>query len=286
MSIRPTVGSIADALIAGDADVVDVYRDAVAFASKNSGVEEGRLAEMLQTDLGDLLRTIDRKLASRFARGDPAPYTWDGGDLRSGLLVHARLTDAAGELRAQSDRDKLMELVPLLSDRQFEYACAHLLEVYGASAEFCKVTRRGGDGGLDFYAIVMPSVSPRGRDRLTAQGMRIAGQAKKWANSVPIDPVEAFGSRLEAWRLDAGEALDGTPEWFRAHVEFPIIGLFVTTSRFEEGARKAAIRHVVIPLDLKQVAQDLAWSPARPNWVSAGADGLDAQLFLSYFPKV
>lgn len=281
---RPTIEQIAKHILLLDDDVVDVYRSAIDFAAKEMSISTYEATEIVEAVKPALREAIDGLLLTAFTRGNPRHYQWESPEPDSLLLVHQRLTDRSKEIRIAEDRDTLVEILPSLGDRQFEHLCRHLLGVYGAPAEARDVTKMSGDGGLDFFAIVPPTSSPRGPARLSAQGLRVAGQAKRWTNPVGPDEMEAFGGRLETWRLGGGSALADLPVWFRDESDFPIVGLFATTSSFTPGAKSAAVRRVVFMLEGDQIAQDLAWSESRDEWCDSPGGPIEEARFRASFP--
>jgi restriction system protein len=122
-----------------------------------------------------------------------------------------RLNEAAAELR-EAVIDEIAEGVRSLSPSGFERLVVRLLTGMGyggGSAEFARVTGRSGDGGID---------GEIREDRLGLDTVYL--QAKKWENTVGPADIDRFVGSLSRRRAQKG--------------------VFITSSTFTDGARRAA----------------------------------------------
>jgi len=178
--------------------------------------DEGREAakstpECLQARLKELTA---RRRAER-AEDEGAPRDADGADSDEGSEVSPseRMEAAHEEMRSALEEEALSQILSL-SPRFFETLVLRLVEAMGYGGEYKGAARHtggSGDGGLD--GIIH-------KDRLGFE--RVAIQTKRYRRELAIGPdaISAFASNLATRGIQRG--------------------VFVTTSRFTTGARKAA----------------------------------------------
>lgn len=165
-------------------------------------------------------------------------------------------------------RPAFLKMIDDLSDREYE-ALGCVVSKLGGATE-TKLTPRGGDGGIDFFA----QVENPSRCHLFGGGvhpLRIIGQCKKYSSPVVVDKVDAFITTIEGVKYRTPKAKKAEPpEWFLS-ARGPIIGLIIAHSGFQSGASDKAKNHGIIAADSMDLAEIAARSRKVPE--SLGAEG-------------
>jgi hypothetical protein len=217
--------------------------DAEAYVYPNRTRYWSELLQRLDTDpqLGRTPLFEVRDRASRRIR-------WSLGDVANARSVKDKRLAAR-----LSARPVILGTIDLLSDRQFEALGCVICQYAGAT--HTKLTPRGNEGGIDFFAQIQIHAKCHvfgGYHR----PLRIVGQAKKYQDPAHVDKVKEFVTTLDEIRNQNPSVEGLVPAWFRAG-SGPIIGWFVAHSGVQSGGITKARNHGIIvsdSLDLAEVA--------------------------------
>lgn len=164
-----------------------------------------------------------------------------------------------GDLRTSRQlecRPWLLSLMDGFNPSEYEKLGATMCTLHGATS--VKLTRRGGDAGIDFYAVIGMKISSHVFSG-PQKGLRIAGQSKKYASRVGVDRVDRFVKNVEEIRHEAPSVKGDLPAWFRmAHG--PIVGWMIAHNGFQSGAVEKARSHGLFLSDSIDVSEVAALS--------------------------
>uniref|UniRef100_A0A7C3URU7 Restriction endonuclease n=1 Tax=candidate division WOR-3 bacterium TaxID=2052148 RepID=A0A7C3URU7_UNCW3 len=151
----------------------------------------------------------------------------------------------------------------------FEYLCLHILEINGI-INFSPTEKN--QKGIDFCALLE-------LDRYSLPGIllkgcrvKIVGQAKRFSREIGEGLVRNFKTFLEDVQEPKRDVIEKLPKWFK-EIKSPILGIFLTTSKFTKGAIKYAQKEGIILKDGEQILEDLIKSPDSGKWVSTVENG-------------
>lgn len=234
------------------------------------GVTELEALDRLGRVNGQVRKLLNQGMQAAARRQVPYPYRWADESLETDLIFAGRDIEQHGAIR---------EALQQLHDRQLEHLCGFLMQIYGADADQQAVTRRHGDGGVDFVALLPPRDS-EGVPRVLAGPWRIVGQAKRGAGE--IGDVADFCLRVADSRSGTGRHWNLLPEWFRAS-DAPVLGLFVALGGFGGRLLDDARTHTIVLLSGDQLAADLQQVPQHIDWFDSEGD-FDPAKFSATFP--
>ena len=171
-----------------------------------------------------------------------------------------RNRDKWQRLRIRS-RSLILNEIQRLKRPQYEALSVLACKLSGA-ARF-HLTRYGGDGGVDFFAVI-PSL---GRSHVFSGGggtIRIVGQSKMSNNRIPRKEIGIFAETLNEVRHVGRNVKKHIPSWFLRE-RGPIIGWFVAHSGLQSGAADYANDNGIIHSDSRDIAEIVtmsrAWQP-------------------------
>ena len=251
---------------------------------------EGGLSDLQALDALDGLRrsvtqTLDRGFAVDERNRVTSPFEWvDSGKMkliRTGLAVTKPHAPATTQLI--SKRRQILASILTMTGRQFEFLCGVLLEIYGIRADDQHITQASSDGGIDFVALRRGASGSTHANRLRDMQYRVLGQANKVSGTVNTQKVTAFCQHTNDCRREMGRAFELLPGWFKTE-RHPIIGLFVTSGKLAENAKRAARENVIFALEGIQVAEDLAASNRSAGWFRG--ETLDSELFFRDIARI
>ena len=258
--------------------LVDVLPWFSNYISEAKSIPISDASEIAERDLHRFQERITGLMDADRAAGVHGFYEWVDASRRQLQQVGAFTVKGHAQEREIADRERISNLLPTLTPEEFEIVGARLLSLYGIPRDQLRVTQRSNDGGFDFYGVELLDFMTD--NRMRRQRHRVLGQAKRYTNKVDHDAMDAFAWRLFAFRLDTGRRFDTYEDWFRGS-DLPIVGMFITTSSFTDAALSTAISAVVLTLDGRQIAQDLASSSWVDGW--RGLDGeIDRELFRGF----
>lgn len=151
-----------------------------------------------------------------------------------------------------------------LSPRDYEFVGAMVSVILGA--RHATVTRGGGDGGIDFFAVVPmhgdPSLCEHGHNYI-----KVIGQSKKYTSRLQAEQVRSFSDVIDDIRRGSVSTSAHLPEWF-SKFHAPIVGWINAHSGFQSGAIALASHRGIIVSDTPSLAQRVVKSrrlPAIPD---------------------
>jgi hypothetical protein len=143
----------------------------------------------------------------------------------------SRLFEFAAQGKLGGDRAAALRWIATIGNAQFEYLGAALAFFCGAP-EFA-VTKRGGDRGVDFYALV-PAWGGSGVFHTPHKHLRVVGQSKYLDGSVQRKDSDALISVLHKIRLKSDNMKDYVPDWFWK-ARGPVVGIILSQYGFASG---------------------------------------------------
>ena len=160
-------------------------------------------------------------------------------------------------------RAPIARSIQALNDREYEALSALACKLSGAK-NYC-VTKKGGERGIDFLAVV-PAV---GRSRLLNGGtgpIRIVGQSKKHSRPIGVGSIQQFSNTLDMVRLRSDEVLDLLPTWFLREKGL-IVGWFVAHNGLQSGAIQLSDKSGILYSDSWDIAEIItrsrSWQPSQ-----------------------
>jgi hypothetical protein len=164
-------------------------------------------------------------------------------------------------------RPTILSGIDTLDDRQYEALGGVISRLIGANAVF--LTRRGNEGGIDFFA----SIHVYGSSHLfsgISSPVRVIGQSKKYKNPVQVDKIKEFIQTVQDVKNYRDEVRKHVPPWFRT-ARGPIVGWIIAHSGFQSGAQSRANTDGIVLSDSTDLAEIAALSRQLPRNQSASA---------------
>lgn len=155
-----------------------------------------------------------------------------------------------------SSRPYLLRMIDALTDREYEGLACVISKLAGAA--YVKLTPRGNEGGIDFFALI----SCPARCHVfsgTYRPLRIVGQAKKYSDKVKVDEIKEFTTTLEEVRNQNPSIEHLVPTWFRL-ASGPLVGWLVAHNGVQSGGLTKARNHGIIVSDSVDLAEIAALS--------------------------
>lgn len=155
-------------------------------------------------------------------------------------------------------RAKLLRAIDALTDREYEALACVACSAIGSKSNV--LTRRGNEGGIDFFASI--SVSS-GAHIFAAPGaeLRIVGQCKKYSSQATVGQMDQFIQTLQNVRHRSSRVSAHIPAWF-GDSRGPIVGWMISHAGFQTGASDQAKNHGIVTSDSLDVAEVLSLSPS------------------------
>jgi len=153
-------------------------------------------------------------------------------------------------------RPYLLRMIDTLTDREYEGLACVISKFAGAS--YVKLTPRGNEGGIDFFA----SINCPARCHIFGgahRPLRIVGQSKKYSDKVQVDEVKEFTTTLEEVRNQNPSIEHLVPTWFRS-ASGPRVGWLVAHNGVQSGGLTKAGNHGIIVSDSIDLAEIAALS--------------------------
>ncbi|HUT70285.1 MAG TPA: restriction endonuclease [Desulfatiglandales bacterium] len=209
------------------------------------------------------LRKIDedrrRGLNSLFEVSEPSAmkFRWTP---QTYLRSTVQKTRSQGfKLRA---RPQILAMIDQLDFRQYEALGSVISTLAGAKRT--KLTPRGNEGGVDFFALIeMPA---RCHLFSGATGpLRLIGQCKKHTVRLDVGKIRDFITTIDNIRKRQPDVESHVPTWFRS-TRGPIVGWIVAHEGFQNGAERAARDHGIVLADSLDLAEIAALSRITNVW--------------------
>lgn len=150
-------------------------------------------------------------------------------------------------------RPLLLEIIDSLSDREYE-ALGCVVSVL-AGATHTKLTPRGNEGGVDFFALIEQPA----RCHLfsgSSGPLRVIGQTKRYGNRVSLGEMRDFITTITLVQKRHPDTERHVPTWFRT-ARGPVAGWFIAHQGLQGGAERLANDHGIVvsdSLDLAEIA--------------------------------
>lgn len=157
-------------------------------------------------------------------------------------------------LERLKSRPVMLGGIDLMTDREYEALGCAVCEFLGAANTH--LTPKGGEGGVDFFAVLIPP----GFCHLFsgASGpLRIIGQCKKHASAAQDSLVRDFLTTVGDIYRQNPNVEKHVPAWFRK-ARGPIAGWIISHSGFQSSAEKRCRDHGVVSSDSLDIAEILA----------------------------
>lgn len=162
------------------------------------------------------------------------------GDVAENRLLH----------RLKS-RPNILRKIDLLNPTEYEALGCVVSELIGAKNT--SLTRKSGDGGVDFYALIeFPT-----RCHLFAANrgpIRVIGQSKKYINPVPNEKIDVFITTINEIKARNPRRYKHVPNWFRS-ASGPIIGWIIGHQGFKREAIEQSRHYGIVISDSIDVAE-------------------------------
>lgn len=162
-------------------------------------------------------------------------------------------------------RPAMLALIDTFNDREYE-ALGCVMSMF-AGAMRTKLTPRGNEGGVDFFAsIVQPA-----RCHLfsgTVGPLRIIGQTKRYGEPVSKGEMRDFITTINQIENRSPETEKHVPSWFRT-CRGPLAGWFIAHHGLQSGAESLANDHGIIVSDSLDLAEIAALSRVLEYYNSA-----------------
>ncbi len=213
----------------------------------------------------DIFNRVDRACASLAVRGLQRPFEIVD---RQRLLLRFQpfAATARGKLAeiSASLAPLIFEGLSSLNEREYEFACGAACRLSGAKRAF--VSPRGSDKNIDFVAII-PAYAKSPLICAGTDGLRIVGQAKKYADPCKVSEMKVHVQTMQDIRHRTPATVNSLPTWF-FESRAPIIGWFVAHRGLQDGATTTARDHGIITTNSLELAQLFA----RPSTYGYVAD--------------
>lgn len=153
-------------------------------------------------------------------------------------------------------RPSLLRLIDGLNEREYE-ALGCVVSIL-AGGTHIKLTPRGGEGGVDFFALI----EQPGRCHLfsgRSGPLRIIGQTKKYGNPVSPGEMRDFITTITNVQKRHPDVEKHVPTWFRI-VRGSVAGWFIAHQGLTGGAERLAHDHGIVISDALDLAEIIALS--------------------------
>lgn len=148
-------------------------------------------------------------------------------------------------------RPELYKFIDQLNDRQYEVMACVLCEFLGADK--IKLTDRGNEGGVDFFAKI--PFSDDAHFLFGVKGpIRIVGQCKKYTSKDHIGHMKEFVQTLDNVHNKSYRAGEILPDWFKLE-RGVIIGWHISNLGHQAGALDIAKNYGILVSDTKQMIE-------------------------------
>lgn len=220
-------------------------------------------------------RVIENKILHARSRGTTPRYHF--AEIDTDVLLPQ--SDAS----LDQIRDEMILSIQALGWRPFELLCVHLLSLSGATR--CHAMRGTQEEGIDLFGVLDLGELTR-TSVWHGVRLRLLGQAKK--SRVDEPRVRLFNQDRESFVAGSGRAFNLAPDWFK-ELKAPLMGFFLTASRFTKPALTWAGEHNIATKDAEQMAEDLmrAASGERTPGLSGSGQAMtfDRDAFRHHFER-
>jgi Restriction endonuclease len=170
-------------------------------------------------------------------------------------------------------RPAFLKMIDALTSREYEALACVAMKLIGASE--VELTPGGTEGGVDFFALLLPPAHCHLFAGST-NPVRIIGQSKKYTSPVGVDKFKEFLTTItEVKHRGEPKTERVIPTWFQT-VRGPIVGCMIAHSGFQSGSMTRARNHGIITADSLDVAEMLALSRGIPEHLNGPARATEA----------
>jgi len=263
-------------------DQIDLYEYCAA-KLKNTypGLSKLQINDELDNIIAKVKFYINKRIEHCKKQGTTPEYEFNDypPDILFRYSLKHREEPSLSTLRKQ--RPEILRAIKEMPWKKFEYLCKHILEINGVIKSYLASQHQE---GIDFYGLVdidkyFPGVLFKGCK------LRIIGQAKRLSKEVGPNWIRSFKTYLDDVHNKKEDVLKKFPAWF-TEIKAPILGIFITTSKFTKGAFKYAKREGIILRNGEQIIEDLIKSTESQTWLSQDKNGrstFDKNAFLQFF---
>lgn len=158
-------------------------------------------------------------------------------------------------------RPELYKYIDQLNDRQYEIMACVLCEFLGADK--IKLTDKGNEGGVDFFARIPFSDSSHFLFG-TKGPLRIVGQCKKFASKDNVSHMKEFVQTLSHVHNRSYRVGEVLPDWFKLE-RGAILGWHISNNGHQAGALDIAKNYGILVSDSKQMIDIICRSKEIKN---------------------
>lgn len=242
---------IAEILLSKSDDVIELDDAIPKILGEHLGFSDLEACEKSDELLPKVISSIDEELKVKRKKGLTPKYIFSKYDDHRliGRSKHSKLSDKIK--RRFECQSEVLEFLQTLGFREFEVLCALIIQKFGA--EKVGVTKKTGEGGVDFFGVYPLADGPGYGSFLYNVEIKIIGESKRRSGPIQKNDIDHFLNNFKrAFRGD--EYLHSVPSYISGNTLFPI---FMTSSRFQSGARKIAEKNDLYLRDGEQLSEDI-----------------------------
>lgn len=223
------------------------------------GLDVDGEAERLRRRLRKLFKDRDKECDEN---GVPSEYLF--ANYAPDTIVWNELVEDPITKFLRKQKTKIKETITDMTYQSFEKMAVHLLKTNGVDP--VEVTKPGQEG-IDFCGYYTFESCPDSIIIPQKFNVKIVGQVKKWDRNIhPIHIISLYYYSI-AVKNSSREIVSKFPAWFN-DINEPVIGIFVTTSKYTKRAREVAQPEWLILRAGDHVVEGLLKSPDKEKWVT------------------